>query len=58
MEYVIELLKIILPAGLVIYGMYLVVVSFLSKERESKLVELKTKNSQVVMPIRDRKSVV
>ncbi|AGA76400.1 hypothetical protein [Echinicola vietnamensis] len=52
MEYVIELLKIILPAGLVIYGMYLVVVSFLSKERESKLVELKTKNSQVVMPIR------
>ncbi|QDH77602.1 hypothetical protein FKX85_00510 [Echinicola soli] len=52
MEYIIELLKIILPAGLVIYGMYLVVVSFLSKDRESKLVALKTKNTQVIMPIR------
>jgi len=52
MEYFIELLKIILPAGLVVYGMYLVVVSFLSKDRESKLIELKTQNSKTILPVR------
>lgn len=52
MDYVVELLKILLPAGIVLYGMYLVVVSFLSKEREKMLVELKTKNTQEILPIR------
>ncbi len=52
MDYILDLLKIILPAGIVLYGMYLVVVSFLSKEREKLLVELKTQNTQVVLPIR------
>ncbi|WP_460538755.1 DUF7935 family protein [Echinicola sediminis] len=52
MEYVVELLKVILPAGLVVYGMYVVVVSFLSKDREAKLVDLKTQNSNTVLPIR------
>ena len=52
MEYLLDLLKIILPAGAVLYGMYLVVMSFLSKEREKMLVDLKTQNTQVVLPIR------
>jgi hypothetical protein len=52
MEYVLDLLKIILPAGAVLYGMYLVVISFLSKEREKMLVDLKTQNTQVILPIR------
>jgi hypothetical protein len=52
MDYILDLLKIILPAGIVLYGMYLVVVSFLSKEREKLLVDLKTQNTQVVLPIR------
>tara|TARA_R110002051_G_scaffold257821_1_gene316823 strand:- start:74 stop:595 length:522 start_codon:yes stop_codon:yes gene_type:complete len=52
MEYAVDLLKILLPAGIVLYGMYLVVVSFLSKEREKMLVELKTQNSQTILPIR------
>lgn len=52
MDYLLDLLKIILPAGIVLYGMYLVVVSFLSKEREKLLVDLKTQNTQVVLPIR------
>lgn len=52
MDYLLDLLKIILPAGIVLYGMYLVVVSFLSKEREKLLIELKTQNTQVVLPIR------
>jgi len=52
MEYFADLLKILLPAGIVLYGMYLVVVSFLSKEREKMLVELKTKNTELILPIR------
>ncbi len=52
MDYIIDLLKILLPAGIVLYGMYLVVISFLSKERERMLVDLKTQNSQTILPIR------
>jgi hypothetical protein len=52
MEYFVDLLKILLPAAIVLYGMYLVVVSFLSKEREKMIVELKTKNTEVILPIR------
>jgi hypothetical protein len=52
MEYFLELLKLILPAGAVLYGMYLVVMSFLSKEREKMLVDLKTQNTQTILPIR------
>ncbi len=52
MEYLIELLKIVLPAGLVVYGMYLTVISFLSKDRQMKLVELKTKNTETIIPVR------
>jgi hypothetical protein len=52
MEYIADLLKIVLPAGLVIYGMYLTILSFLQKEREKMLVEMKTQNTQTILPIR------
>lgn len=52
MEYLADILKIVLPAGLVIYGMYLTVSSFLQKERERLLLDLKTQNTQTVLPIR------
>ncbi|MEY2705065.1 MAG: hypothetical protein RL407_1127 [Bacteroidota bacterium] len=52
MDFLLELLKLIIPAGAVLYGMYLVVVSFLSKEREKLLVDLKSESTQVVLPIR------
>jgi hypothetical protein len=52
MEYIADLLKIVLPAGLVIYGMYLTVMSFLRKEREKMLVDIKTQNTQTILPIR------
>ena len=52
MEYFLDLLKIVLPAAAVLYGMYLVVMSFLSKEREKMLVDLKTQNTQTILPIR------
>ncbi|MCH7399935.1 hypothetical protein MM236_18210 [Belliella sp. DSM 107340] len=52
MDFVADLLKIVLPAALVIYGMYLTVVSFLNKEREKLLINLKTQNTQTILPIR------
>ncbi|EKB48040.1 hypothetical protein [Cecembia lonarensis] len=52
MDYIADLLKIILPAGLVIYGMYLTIMSFLKKDREKMLVELKSQNTQTILPIR------
>ena len=52
MEVIVEILKIVLPAGLVIYGMYIIVASFLKNERDSKLIALKTKNTETILPIR------
>jgi hypothetical protein len=52
MEYLADLLKIVLPAGLVIYGMYLTIMSFLKKDREKMIMELKTQNTQTILPIR------
>lgn len=52
MEYLIELLKIVLPAGLVIYGMFIITVSFLKKEKEMKWVDIKTKNTELLLPLR------
>lgn len=52
MEYFIDLLKIILPAGLAIYGMYIITVSFLKREWEKRILELRTKNAESLMPAR------
>jgi len=52
METLIDLLKIVLPAALVMYAMYLTIKSFLAKEFEKRVVELKIKNSDIVLPIR------
>lgn len=52
MEFVAELLKIILPAGLAIYGMYVVTLSFLKKDWEKRVLELKTKNTDTLLPLR------
>lgn len=52
LEFLEDLIKIVLPAGIVLYAMYLVVKSFLNKEFEKRLVELKLKNSETLLPIR------
>ena len=51
-EYIFDLLKVVLPAGLVLYGMYTVVNSYLTKEYQKRILELRMKNSEVVLPIR------
>lgn len=52
MEPLVDLAKIIIPAGLVVYAMYLMVRSFLNKELEKRMLELKMKNTESILPIR------
>jgi len=52
MDIIAELLKILLPAGLVLYAMFLTIRSFLDKQFEQKLIEIKIKNTDIVLPIR------
>ena len=52
MEILAELLKIIVPAALVLYAMYLVVKSFLDKEFQQKALSIKAGDRQVLLPIR------
>ncbi len=51
-ELFIDLAKITLPATLVLYGMYLAVKSFLSKDFNQRLLELKAKDKEIISPIR------
>lgn len=52
MEVLLDFIKILLPAGLVLYAMYLVVQSFLTKEFEKRLLEVRLRNNDVVLPVR------
>lgn len=52
MEVLEDLVKILLPAAIVLYAMYLTVRAFLNKEFERKLVEIKIKNTEMVLPVR------
>ncbi|MBC7920322.1 MAG: hypothetical protein H7Z75_04455 [Ferruginibacter sp.] len=47
-----DFIQILLPAGIVLYAMYLTVKSFLDQEMEKKLVEVKGKNAETVLPVR------
>jgi hypothetical protein len=52
MDTLSDLIKIVLPAALVLYAMYLVIRSFLQKDFDRQVVALKQKNAEVVLPIR------
>lgn len=52
LEFLGDLVKIVIPAAVVMYAMYLVVKSFLNKEFERRLVEFKLKNTETILPIR------
>lgn len=52
MDLIVEIVKIALPAGLAIYGMYIIAVSFLKNERDKQVLSLKTNNSETILPIR------
>lgn len=52
MELIIELVKITLPAGFVLYGMYLAIKAFLNKDMNQRLLELRAKDKEIISPIR------
>ncbi|WKK78358.1 hypothetical protein QYS49_15805 [Marivirga salinae] len=52
MEPIWDLMKIIIPAGIVLYAMFLTVKTMLQKQNEAKIIEIKAKNKEIVLPIR------
>ena len=52
MEMVYDLLKITIPAGLVLYLAYLLVRSFLQKQLDEVAYTARQKNQEIVVPIR------
>jgi len=52
MEALIEFAKILLPAGAVLYAMFLTVRLFLRKEIAKQQLDIKNKNTAIVLPIR------
>jgi hypothetical protein len=52
MEIVIEFGKLLIPALLVLYAMYLTVKNVLEKDLERKEVDLKIKNYETLLPMR------
>jgi hypothetical protein len=52
MELLGDLLKILLPAALVVYAVYLIVRSLTSKEYEKRMGELKIKSREIAFPLR------
>ncbi len=52
MQSITELLKILIPAAAVLYGMYLTVQAFLQKQFEQKQLDIKQKNSELITPLR------
>ena len=52
MEYLGDFIKILLPAGVVLYAMVITVKSFLNNDFEKKLVDIKVKSTATILPIR------
>lgn len=52
MEALIEFAKLIIPALLVLYAVYLTLKNILEKEVEKKQIELKSKNTEIILPMR------
>jgi hypothetical protein len=52
MELVADLVKVILPAGLVLWAMYLTVSSFIKKDLVQKELEIKSETTKTLLPIR------
>lgn len=52
MQAIVELLKILIPAAAVLYGMYLTIQTLLQKQFEQKEIEIKQKTIEITTPIR------
>ena len=52
MEALLEFAKLIIPAAAVLYGMYLVVKSFIQKELDKGQLQIRSANVEVILPLR------
>lgn len=52
MESFLDILKVVLPASLVLYGMYLAIKVMVSKSLLSKELDLKQKSLEITLPVR------
>ena len=52
MDVFFEFLKLLVPAAVVLYGMFLVVKSFIQKELDASKLEIKSKHTEVILPMR------
>jgi hypothetical protein len=52
MDELIDFIKILVPAALVLYAMFLTVRAFLQKEIEKATLEIRGKNIEIVLPVR------
>lgn len=52
MDLLLEFAKLLIPAATVLYGMYLVVKSFVQKELDKAQIDIKSKNAEVILPLR------
>ena len=52
MDALLEFAKLLIPAAAVLYGMYLVVKSFVQKELDKSRIEIKSKNAELTLPMR------
>ena len=48
MDILIEIVQIVLPAGLVLYGMYLMTRSFINREIEKAKLDVKARSVETV----------
>ena len=52
MEPIYDLLKVLLPAGIFLYGMYLIVRSFISRDIEVRRLEVRSRAIETILPNR------
>lgn len=52
MDVLLDFVKILVPASVVLYAMYLIVRSFIIKEIELKKLEIRSRSIETVLPIR------
>lgn len=52
MEIISDLIKILLPASLVLLGIYLTIESVLKKQFEKNVLEIRSKNTEIILPVR------
>src|SRR6188474_3466243 len=52
MDAILDLIKIVVPASIVLYAVFLIVRSFITKEIELRKLEVRTRSIETILPAR------